>query len=357
MVRSKGDSLVAAERGVPGKPPTATYQTRVRNYSGVERAAGDAALSAYAGLYGRVQRKLFAQVAAGRSVASLKNDYLGRYGIPARMFKGVRVSLEGKVASVREQRKLRVDSLGRRIARAEGQVANPAQRGRWDQVHQKSRRLAALELKRAKLQEDMAAGRVQLCFGSKSLWRKQHNLADNGYTGHEEWLRDWREARSDEFFVLDSRDETAGCQLCVASLSDDGSLTLKLRLADCLAVQHGKYLVIQGVRFAYGHEQLLAALQSNAEYARYRREHGEKPARVTGLGQATSYRFKRDGRLAGVRHHQHDGRAGGCGRRMRRNRCRSQRWPPGRYRDRRVKKLRPRLQCAPGHLRQGPASG
>ena len=33
---------------------------------------------------------------------------------------------------------------------------------------------------------------------------------------------------------------------------------------------------------------------SNAEYAAYRREHGEKAARATKLGQAISYRFKRD---------------------------------------------------------------
>ena len=60
--------------------------------------------------------------------------------------------------------------------------------------------------------------------------------------------------------------------------------------------EHGKYLTIGGVRFAYGHEHLLAALDSNVEYARYRREHGEKAARATSLGQAISYRFKRDGK-------------------------------------------------------------
>ena len=37
-------------------------------------------------------------------------------------------------------------------------------------------------------------------------------------------------------------------------------------------------------------------LASNAEYAAYRREHGEKAARATELGQAISYRFKRDGK-------------------------------------------------------------
>ena len=118
----------------------------------------------------------------------------------------------------------------------------------------------------------------------------------NGYSSREEWLKDWRAARSDEFFVLGSRDETAGCQLCVASIADDGRLTLRLRIPDGLAERHGKYLVIEGVRFAYGHEQVLAALQSNADYAAHRREHGDKTARASSLGQAICYRFKRDGK-------------------------------------------------------------
>ena len=146
------------------------------------------------------------------------------------------------------------------------------------------------------METDIGAGRVRLCFGSKRLWRKQHHLEANGYASHEEWLREWRDARSDEFFVLGSRDETSGCQLCVAGIADDGSLTLRLRMPDCLSERHGKYLVIEGVRFAYGHGQALAALASNAEYAAYRRQHGDKAARATALGQAISYRFKRDGK-------------------------------------------------------------
>ena len=273
-----------------------TYQTRISGYECRDRESGDAALSAYTELYGRVQRKLFSNVAAGKSAASLKTGYLERYRIPARMFNGVRVSLEGKVASVREQQKLRLDGLQRRIARAEQQIADVAEHGWLDQVHQKKRRLANLRHRLEALEADIAAGRVRLCFGSKRLWRKQHNLGANGYASHQEWLKDWQEARSDEFFVLGSRDETAGCQLCVASVADDGTLTLRLRMPYSLSGEHGKYLTIGGVRFAYGHEHLLAALDSNVEYARYRREHGEKAARATSLGQAISYRFKRDGK-------------------------------------------------------------
>ena len=296
MVLGKRGNRSTAGSGSAEKRRPATYHTRVSEYAGADREAGDAALSAYGKLYGRVERRLFAEVEAGRSAASLKSAYLKKYGIPARMFNGVRVSLEGTVASVKEQQKLRLDSLGRQIARAQRQIDGAAGRGRWDQVHQKRRRLGNLGSRLAALEADIEAERVRLCFGSKRLWRKQHHLEANGYASHGEWLGDWRDARNGEFFVLGSRDETAGCQLCVATVADDGTLTLRLRMPNCLAPQHGKYLTIRGVHLNHGHEQVLAALDSNAEYARHRREHGERAARQSELGQAISYRFKRDGK-------------------------------------------------------------
>ena len=65
-----------------------TYQTRI---SGKEDA-----LLAYAELFGVLQRRLFADACSGNPTASLKSDYIRRYGIPARMFNAVRVSLEGR---------------------------------------------------------------------------------------------------------------------------------------------------------------------------------------------------------------------------------------------------------------------
>ena len=275
-------------------PQTRSYQTRITGYEGIDRAVGDAALSAYAALYGKVQHKLFAVVAAGGSAVSKKSEYIEEHGIPARLFNAVRVSLEGKVSAVRESQLLQLDSQRRRVSRAEKQVLEAEQGCQWRQVHEKRRRLSNLKFRLSVLEADIAAGRVRLCFGSKKLWRKQHHLEQNGYASHEEWQQDWRDVRSNEFFVLGSRDETAGCQLCVASVNDDGTLTLRLRMPDGLAELHGKYLVVPNVRFASGHDVVLAALGSNTEYAVYRRQHGEKAARATTLGQAISYRFKRD---------------------------------------------------------------
>ncbi len=295
-----GGWLLAKERVLPalpvnpGKGQPATCQTRIGAFDGIDRTVGDALLSAYPDLYGRIQRRLFAQVSAGRSAPGLKQEYLQRYRIPARMFNAVRVSLEGKLSSVKGVMELRRDELQRRIARAQRQIAGAFPGKGRDWLHQKRRRRGNLKAKLEKLESDIAAGRIRLCFGSRKLWRKQFAMEATGDSSHDEWLGDWRDFRSDEFFVLGSRDEKAGCQLCVATVAGDGSLALRLRLPDSLAEEQGKYLVIPGIRFKYGHEQVLGALQSNAEYASFRRKHGEKAARQSGLGQAVSYRFKRD---------------------------------------------------------------
>ena len=278
----------SAARSLP-----ATYQTRIRNFSGMDPSAGEDLLSAYALLYGRVERRLFGDTFAGRPASSLKSHYLEGYRLQARMFNGVRVSLEGKVASVREQQQLQMDGLKRRIVRAEGQIfqAGPAVRREW--LHQKKRRLSNLKARVEKLEGDIADGRVRLCFGSRGLWRKQYRLEANGYASHHEWLKEWQSAKSNEFFVLGRRDETAGCQLCVATVADDGSLTLRLRLPDALAGEQGKYLTIVMGQFG-----LDDSLVSRAWCPIRRRRQKQGPAETTnqigGIREALTWKGCRE---------------------------------------------------------------
>ena len=245
-------------------------------------------------MYGHVERGLFGAGAAGEPLIALKRDYLVQHGISSSFFNSVKVSLEGKVKAVQATRKIRLDDLKRRIARAGKTLAKLEKKGLRFQARHKRRRLEALRRQLRVLETDRKAGLVRLCFGSRRLWRRQHDLEAGGHVNHEAWLAEQRGARTGEFFVLGSRDETAGCQSCQASIAEDGSLTLKLRMPDSLVDRHGKHLMIRDVRFAYGHQQVLAALARNAGYAACRRDHGEKSARATGLGQAISYRFKRD---------------------------------------------------------------
>ena len=66
-----------------------TYQDRIHSFEELDSAQGISALSAYAELYGRLERKLFGRYCAGVSLPSLKNSYLLAHRIPARMFNGL----------------------------------------------------------------------------------------------------------------------------------------------------------------------------------------------------------------------------------------------------------------------------
>src|SRR5437870_13856905 len=76
--------------------PVFTYQTRPA------LADGQAAvLDAYAELYGRAERSLFAAMQAGRKVNDLNRDYLLRFVIIARQFNASSIGLVGQIESIR----------------------------------------------------------------------------------------------------------------------------------------------------------------------------------------------------------------------------------------------------------------
>ena len=152
----------------------ATYQTRI--------SCDDAALSAYAALYGRVQRRLFAEVSSGRSAASVKNSCVREYGIPARMFN-----------AVRESQLLHIETLKGLVRRAGRELAGAGKKGDSRRVHQKTRRLHNLEHRLARVEADMAAGLVRLCFGGASRKGARKRVVvtskNHFYNGIGEWLQ------------------------------------------------------------------------------------------------------------------------------------------------------------------------
>jgi len=77
----------------------------------------------------------------------------------------------------------------------------------------------------------------------------------------------------------------------VARETGDGTLALRLRLPDARAETHGKHVNLDGVRFAYGHEAILAALRSGRRITASTRS-GQVVTRRTGT--AISYRLLRE---------------------------------------------------------------
>ncbi len=251
----------------------ATFQTRLRT-----ELAEDALLDRWGELYARVQHHLFAAYSKTGDVKTLdqlKSEMCARHGITARHFNAVSVSLKGKIASRQAVDKVALSnvkvalaSVRMTLTRLERQKTplDSLQRQVWAG---KKRRLARLKA-RAKA---LSSGHVALCFGSRKLFRAQFDLAGHGYADHTHWQDEWRRARSGHFFLLGSKDESGGNQSCTATVADNGTLNLRLRLPDALRDGGVKYLVLDNVWFEHGQWELYSALDA---------------------GQAISYRFVRD---------------------------------------------------------------
>jgi hypothetical protein len=280
--------------------PHATYQTRLVN----QPDAVLGALDDCAELLSRVERQLFAQsqkvdTFKGKVFLKIKSVFLSVFGILSRHFNSINLTLQGKIVSIRSnldryisENKERTDNLRKTIEKWSKKEVEPNQRQKHlNKIHQKKRRLARLEKRLEQLNSDKATGRVRICFGSRKLFNAQFDLEANKYKSFEEWKEDWQKARSNQFILVGSKDETAGNQLCVAKRQKDGSLTLRVRMPDALVPKHGKYVEIQGVQFKYGQDVIEAALNDN-EARRVLKS--LKSSETKHYGQAITYRFWRD---------------------------------------------------------------
>jgi len=260
---------------------TRTYQTRIHD-------GFDDPLSAYSSLMSHVEHCLFADIAAGKIAGDLKSSYLTDFQITARQFNATRVKLEGKIDSILQLLTQRMETKKHQIESLEETIAHLKNK---KTIHQKKRRLAKLKYQLEKLEIIHKEKKIALCFGTKKLFRAQFNLEANGYTTHEEWKNDWEQARTSEIFILGSKDETSGNQSCTATIAQDGSIALRVRLPDALSPQFGKYLHISNVWFAYGHDAVVAAVRD----CRLRQQlfFLNDPA-YKNHGQAITFRFKKD---------------------------------------------------------------
>lgn len=273
---------------------TYTYQARLVLNESQERL-----LERYAVLYGKIERALFAAFSRNESIIKLKASYLRRFHITARQFNAIRVGLEGKIASLSALQNDYVLDAQERVKQTKKTIRyldklkhkTPKQALSF---HQKTRKLASLEQKLTRLKADKESGRVRLCFGSKRLFKKQHHLKENGYESMEAWRTDWQASRSNQFYVLGSKDETMGNQSCVASIEADGSLKVRLRMPD--ALDSGKTIEISNIRFDYGQQAILEALNENLKRTvlskkSEKKKHGDLYKQH---GQAINYRFVKD---------------------------------------------------------------
>jgi IS605 OrfB family transposase len=259
-------------------------------------------LDAFGALYGTTQRKLYAQVAKGEVAMDLKVRFCNDYGLSARQFNALRIELAGKIDSTIELLKVRKTDLKsgikatlKSIAKISKSIAvqksakwtKEKQARQEKQLFGKKRRLVSLNEKLISIDRRLRANAPGICFGSRKLFNQQFHLDATtfgvGEAGHAVWKKAWQDARSHQFFLIGSKDETAGNSSCKAQIvhappttevAMPTTLTLTVKMPQSLVLLGApKFLSIEKVRFEYGHAQILEALAD---------------------GIALSYRFHRD---------------------------------------------------------------
>ncbi len=309
----------------PVSDVTTTYHTRVRGDL--------PALDAWADASGRAMRAAHARLARGENPRDVARTGYQAFGLGSKNLDHVLVDLRGRRDGAVASARLARDGLHDRVARAGKRIdrrgktlakANAARIKAQDAIDALRTRLAgavtkagkgstaardraearceALRDKLAAKADDVArlaaeidrlrfavhqgrrhagvlADRVaeaerrveapRLCFGSRGLFREQHDLEAIGHADHAAWLEAWRHARSDDVFVV----------------GDDGALDLEVRLPPAAAahasrtIRQGGHTIpvldMPGVRFPHGGDRVRAAIAD---------------------GGPVTWRFKRDAR-------------------------------------------------------------
>jgi IS605 OrfB family transposase len=285
-----------------------TYQTKLSNVQLDHHLDSYRYLDEFSKFFGFLERKLFVLFYVKKqSFSSVKPLFCKQYGITSRQFNALRMQLEGKVSAVKEVRKYQIEQLKHRIMELERIIEKKTKQKEKQHtklmelkeidvcfrktvkryrnikfvLHQKKRKLRNLKQKLEQLQQDERNNIIRICFGSKRLFHKQFHLDKNGYSSHEEWKRDWQRARSSQFVVIGSKDETFGNQSAIYNTKNE----LHLRVANQLVDTYGKYIVFPNVLFPYGQEVLN---QAKIAYMGFTK--GGKPKKYF---RAITYRFLR----------------------------------------------------------------
>jgi IS605 OrfB family transposase len=242
-------------------------------------------------IYSLAERRLYKAIERGESLKQLKKDYQLKFGINARHFNSIKVSVQGKITSRREcyqrqineltaslkgleksikslTRKLDLSHLDKRVTQVGASCSlfsgkkTPRQRIKLS-IHQKKRKLTRLKQNLSQLKRE----KPSLIFGGKKLFKSQFNLEASGFKSHQEWLEDWQATRRGSFLLVGSSDEKGGNQNCQLTATGQLALTIPYSLLNQFKshenfqkVQGSPRLVVKSLVFPYGQENINYAI-------------------------------------------------------------------------------------------------
>lgn len=213
---------------------------------------------------GQSRRKFFVKYGIlGEKLTDLKRGFIAQEEITARQFNSIAFEVRALLASHKDRKKDLILRTKKKIKKLKEKIKKTQSAFK---IHQFKRQLENYNTKLKRYEEDLV--QPAICFGSRSLFKKQFHLKENGYQNFQEWKKDWEDARNSHFFLIGSKDESFGNQSCQLLPG-----RLKVRLTHSIAKKEGREWIEIPLQFTYQEERIAAALAS---------------------GQALNYRFVKE---------------------------------------------------------------
>jgi IS605 OrfB family transposase len=213
-------------------------------------------------LFCALERQLYNDLMKGpnKPKKDIKRNYLSIYNIPARFFNSLLYNVSGLIKSQKTIIDGRKDLIGRKIKDITKDLKKLTKKKKsLDKSSKKYKKCNTkvhwLGVKKDRYYEELKTiENRRVVFGGKKFFLQQFTNPEY-LNNHKKWLLEWKEKRSDHFFLVGSKDESFGNQLCQLQ----GNL-LQVRIPDCLS-ELGRIIKIP-VEFNYYQEYLQDAIKN-----------------------------------------------------------------------------------------------
>lgn len=227
--------------------------------------------------YQSIYRSAAKDLNNGKSKSDLSKYYQKKYNVQWAWIDSLLTDAGGTVEQLKASLENQIEELevdiatGKERARnlveqVEKELAEPTKKG-YKRVPKLLMGIRSKLLKNAAQQEKLNKLKEieapKVCFGGTKLFKAQWNLQANGYSNHEEWLKDWKKARSGSFYSV-GKGSTPGNNPVAKIYHEEGdNFYCNIQVPRYLQSQYGEWVRIDFQVDEQRKHDLLYALKSN----------------------------------------------------------------------------------------------
>ena len=250
-------------------------------------------LNDFAELYTKVLCHVLSNINTERNL--LKSTTLDKFKIPSRWYNTVKVDVDARILSVKETLKLNKEQkedsikelekyIKEQVVKRNNLLKKKKKTSKDEEnlkklntlIFKKKHRLDVLKAKLLRIEKQLSYDVPSMCLGSKALFKKQHYISNKKYKTiaewqekdyigwqefHEIWKKEWHFARTNQFYIIGSKDENNGNVCCTPEIQDDGNISLRILIPESLRTD-SKYFYITDLYFKHGHKQICDAINA-----------------------------------------------------------------------------------------------